>query len=342
MQYRVGLVGLGRISDFHINSWKNIPNTELKIVVDTDLARAKSKAQQFGIAEAGNDFQSMVARDDLDIIDIATPHYLHAPYAIAALKANKHVVIEKPVATTLADAEELIRTAQSSKKKAIVAEPVRFSPGFQRASKMITSGEIGDPFLFTTRVQYYVAPNRFQGPNTGWRGDAQKMGGGVLLESGVHNVAAARFLLGDIESVSAIFGKHIRQEIAVEDTISVLFRFKSGATGQGSFSWAARWNQYTDNFTVFGTTGVLGSDPKSNRIFLEKEEKRKEWAEEPIETYAGKLPLFKHFLECIEQNKTPVTDVVEETENLKVVMAAYKSAQENKSVRVDQLDGNQA
>ncbi|MDA4113192.1 MAG: Gfo/Idh/MocA family oxidoreductase [Thaumarchaeota archaeon] len=338
-KHAVALVGLGKISDAHLQGWREAKEVQVKIVVDTDGARAGAKAREYGVPEFGTDFQAVLERQDIDIVDLAIPHFLHAPYSIAALKAGKHVLVEKPVATKLSDAEEMIKTAESTGKKLMVAEPIRFSPSHRRAARMIEQGEVGDPFLFNTRAQFYVPPQRFQGTNTGWRSEAGKIGGGVLLESGIHNIATATFLMGDVESVVAFKGKQTRSEITVEDTISVLFRFESGATGHGSFSWAARWSDYTDDFTVFGTEGVLGNRPRTGRIFLDKGKGEvREWVETQVA--AGKSEEIKHFLDCIDNDKTPVTSAAEETKNLKVVLAAYLSATENRPVKIEELKAN--
>ena len=336
VKHTVALVGLGKISDAHFLGWRAAKEAEIKIVIDSDAARAEAKASEYHIPEFGADYQSVLGRSDIDIVDLAVPHFLHAPYSIAALKAGMHVLVEKPVATKLSDAEEMARTAKSAGKKLMVAEPIRFSPSHKRADRLIREGSVGDPFLFTTRAQFYVPPNRFQGTNTGWRSDAEKIGGGVLLESGIHNIATATFLMGDIDSVVAYKGRQMRPEITVEDTMSVLFRFKSGATGQGSFTWAARWSAYTDDFTVFGSKGVLGNDIHTGRIFLDNGQGDvKEWAE--TEVTLGKSEEIKHFLDCIDNDKTPITSAEEETKNLKVALAAYLSVEENRSVRVDEL-----
>ena len=201
---------------------------------------------------------------------------------------------------------------------------------------MIKDGEIGDPFLFTTRSQYYVPPNRFQGPNTGWRGDAGKIGGGVLLETGIHSIATATFLMGDIESVVAFRGKQTRTEIAVEDTISILLKFKGGAIGQGNFSWGAKWSNSPDDYTVFGTKGVLGNNILTGRVFLDKGNgEYREWPEKG--GLLDKVELIKHFLDCVDNDKTPITSAFEETKNLKVVLAAYRSASENRVVNIDEF-----
>jgi UDP-N-acetylglucosamine 3-dehydrogenase len=334
----VAVVGLGKISEAHVLGWKRLEGVELKILVDADRARAEEKAKDYGVKESGTDFNALLDRPDIDVIDLVVPHHLHAPYSIAALKAGKHVLVEKPVATKLPDAEEMIKTVESTGKKLMVAEPIRFMPGVQRVAGLVEKNAIGRPFHFTTRGEFYVQPQRFQGTHTGWRGDAEKIGGGVLLESGIHNLAIARFILGDIDWVYALEAPRTRTELTVEDTISVIFRFKSGVTGQGNFSWAARWVAGVGlGFNVFGTEAVTGSDPQSGRVFLEDSVKRTEWVDQTDGPYHAHFAEIKHFVESIRADTTPLTDAFEETKTLKVILAAYQSAREDRPVKVDEL-----
>jgi predicted dehydrogenase len=230
----------------------------------------------------------------------------------------------------------MIRTADSMGKKLMVAETIKFSPSHQRAERLIKDGRIGDPFMFTTRAQFYVPPGRFQGANTGWRSDSEKICGGVLLESGIHNIATATYLMGPVESVSAFKGRQIRKEITVEDTLVLLLRFKSGAIGQGNFSWGTRLSEYTDDFTVFGTEGTTGNSAHTGRIFLDNGRgEYKQWTETDVPP--GKSREIAHFLRCIDDDAIPITDGPSETENLRVVMAAYRSAEEGQIVRVEDV-----
>src|SRR5438445_4201366 len=100
-KFGVAVVGLGKISDAHVLGWKRLADdVELKILVDADKARAETKAVEYGVRETGTEFQTVLERPDIEIVDLVLPHYLHAPYSIQALKAGKHVLVEKPVATT--------------------------------------------------------------------------------------------------------------------------------------------------------------------------------------------------------------------------------------------------
>lgn len=129
-----------------------------------------------------------------------------------------------------------------------------------------------------------------------------------------------------------------RAELTVEDTISLVFRFKSGVTGQGSFSWAARWVAGVGTaFNLFGTEAVTGTDPQTGRVFLEDGTKRTEWVEQTDGPYHGHFAEIKHFVESIREDKIPLTDALEETKTLKLILAAYRSARENKPVNVDEF-----
>ena len=127
-KHNVAVVGLGKISDAHMLGWNAAKEANVQILVDTDRARAESKAREYHVPEFGTEFEALLGRRDIDIIDLVVPHYLHAPYSVAALKAGKHVFVEKPIATKLSDAEDMIKTAKATGKKLMVAEPIRLIP----------------------------------------------------------------------------------------------------------------------------------------------------------------------------------------------------------------------
>jgi myo-inositol 2-dehydrogenase / D-chiro-inositol 1-dehydrogenase len=335
VKYGVAVIGMGKISDVHITGWKLLEDAEVKVVVDVDAARAEHKAKTHNIPSYETDFNSVVQRPDIDIIDICLPHDLHAPYSIKALQAGKHVLVEKPIATKLADAESMIAAANKAGKKLMVAESLRYSGVYEHVSDLLAKKAIGEPFLFSTRCEYFVDLSRFQGPHTGWRSVPEKIGGGVLLESGIHNIANARYFMGEVDYVYALQGKQTRVELPVEDTVTLLMRFESGTTGQGTFTWGAKWSKTIIDSTVYGTEGILGLDLANRQTFLDNGKEREVWTS-PTNEYGHENEI-KHFLDCIKEDRTPITDGVEETKTLRLIMAAYQSIRENKPVRPDDV-----
>jgi predicted dehydrogenase len=335
VKYGVAVIGLGKISDIHITGWQKLGDAEVRVVVDVDPKRAEEKAKLHNIPSYDTDFDRILQRPDLDIIDICLPHDLHAPYSIKALRAGKHVLVEKPIATKLADAEEMIKVAKEAGKKLMVAESLRYSGVYDHVADLLSKKAIGEPFLFSTRCEYFVDLSRFQGAHTGWRSVPEKIGGGVLLESGIHNMANARYFMGEVEYVYALRGKQTRTEIPVEDTVTLLMKFKNGSTGQGTFAWGAKWSKVFIESTVYGTKGVLGLDLVNRKTFLDNGKEQEVWTS-PENEYGHENEI-KHFLDCIKEDRTPITDGVEETKTLRLIMAAYQSMRENRPVRPEEV-----
>ena len=139
---RAGLIGCGGISRQHIGALMQMDNAEIVAVCDIKPDRLAAAAAQTG-AEPMEDWTKLVARDDIDIVHVLTPHYLHAPMAIAALKAGKHVLTEKPMASTIEDAEEMIRAADEAKGTLNVIFQNRYIPSTAALRRIIDSGEPG-------------------------------------------------------------------------------------------------------------------------------------------------------------------------------------------------------
>jgi UDP-N-acetylglucosamine 3-dehydrogenase len=337
MQHGIAVIGLGTMSDAHLSGWRRLENVDLKAVVDVDPSRAEKKAKEYNIPSHETDFGRILDRDDIDIVDICLPHHLHAAFSCQALSAGKHVLVEKPIATSLSDARAMTQAAEKNGRKLMVAENVRFLPVYNHGKALLEGMEIGRSFMLTTRAEIYAEKWKFEDSNTNWRSDPEKIGGGVMLSTGIHSMSLVRGLVGEVKSVFAITGAQTRKEIPVENTMQMLFKFENGAVGQGSFSWATRWLADVMDTTIFGTEGVLGVDIAKNELWFEGRNERKLWVENPGHPHMGQWNLIAHLVDCVDNNTTPLTNGIEETESLKVVLAAYQSAREGTGVRIDQL-----
>lgn len=183
--FRVGLAGCGGISGAHIPALMALEGVEIRAVCDLDPKRAADAAQRTG-AEVCRDFGELIAREDIDCIHVLTPHYLHAPLTIAALKAGKHVITEKPMATTLEDARAMVRAARESKGRLGVIFQNRYNPASIELKRLVASG-VGGEFLgarasvcWHREAPYYNM--------SGWRGFMATEGGGALINQSIHTL----------------------------------------------------------------------------------------------------------------------------------------------------------
>ena len=248
-----------------------------KVLVDVNVALAVEGAKRLGFDESSADWKSVIARKDIDVIDIVTPNDSHAELAIAALQAGKHVICEKPLARTGAEARTMADAAKKSGVIHMVAFNYRRTPGVAMAKKLIEEGRIGKVLNFRgTYLQDWSAdPN---GPLS-WRFQKKVAGSGTVGDIGTHVVDFARYLVGEISSVNAMVHTYVKErplqaggvdklgasdksgagpkgEVDVDDEMITLLKFQNGAVG----SIEASRNAYgRNNFLTFEIHGTKGS-----------------------------------------------------------------------------------
>lgn len=191
--YKVGLVGCGGISSAHIPALMGMDNVTITAVCDPRADRARAAADRTG-AEICRDFDALIARTDIDVVHILTPHFLHAPMAISALKAGKHVLTEKPMATTLSDAKAMIVSARASAARLGVIFQNRYNPATVELKRLIALGEGGAllgaraTVAWKREAPYYL--------DSGWRGKMATEGGGSLINQSIHTLDLLSYIAG--------------------------------------------------------------------------------------------------------------------------------------------------
>jgi predicted dehydrogenase len=248
-----------------------------KVVVDVNAEMAETARDRFGFEEASTDWRAVIARSDIDIIDICTPNNSHAEIAIAAAKAGKHIICEKPLARTGAESKTMLDAVQGSGSIHMVAFNYRRTPAVALAKKLIEEGRIGDILNFRgTYLQDWSAD-----PDSplSWRFQKSVAGSGTVVDIGTHVVDFARYLVGEIASVNALVKTHIptrpkqsggvdklgvgggdrnaeRGPVDVDDEMLTMLKFSNGAIG----SIEATRNAYgRNNFLTFEIHGTKGS-----------------------------------------------------------------------------------
>ncbi len=248
-----------------------------KVVVDVNQAMAETARDRFGFEGASADWREVIARPDIDIVDICTPNNSHAEIAIAAAKAGKHIICEKPLARTGAESKTMLDAVKASGSIHMVAFNYRRTPAVALAKKLIEEGRIGDVLNFRgTYLQDWSAD-----PDSplSWRFQKSVAGSGTVGDIGTHVVDFARYLVGEIASVNALVKTHIptrpkqaggvdrlgvggadrnaeRGTVDVDDEMLTMLRFSNGAIG----SIEATRNAYgRNNFLTFEIHGTKGS-----------------------------------------------------------------------------------
>jgi predicted dehydrogenase len=312
---RVALFGSGWIQDFHARGVLAHPSGELVAVANWRRESAEALAERHGIPRVTTDWESVVADPGVDAVVVATPNALHAPQTIAALADGKHVLVEKPMSTTVAEADAMIAASEASGSRLMVAHCWRFRAEVIAMRERIAAGEFGD--VVKTRGYGMHAG---WGP-AGWFTDRRLAGGGALLDMGVHAIDTARYLLGDPmpERVCAAIGtRYADGRYDVDDDGILLITWSDGTNSMVESGW---WQPHLEGLEadteVFGTGGY-------DRI----------WPPEvPSEDYEHcTQPMYttqmREFLDAIDERRQPRPSGRDGRVVMQVVEEAYRSAGE--------------
>ena len=261
---RVAVIGTGFGASVHLPALRTIDGVELAAVVSRRLDRARATADRFDIANASNDWRDVVNDPRIDAVVIATPPYLHHQMVIAALEAGKHVLCEKPMARSLAEARDMVKLAETASVIAMVNHEFRYLPIRQRVKELIEEGYIGEPHS----VAMNVFRNTLADPNDrpySWLMEADKAGG-MLGASGSHAIDTLRWWLGEIHEVAGTTGTMVKRRrlpdssgmvsVDADDNFAILLRFAGGTIGSIHFSATAPINA-GEEITISGSEGIL-------------------------------------------------------------------------------------
>ncbi|MDB6141858.1 MAG: oxidoreductase [Pseudomonas sp.] len=271
----IGLIGTGFMGRAHAMAFRNVSaafhlpvQVHLAALADADVARAEQCADDWGFDRVHGDWQPLIDDPAVQVVAITTPNHLHYPMAMAALAAGKAVYCEKPLAVSLAQADEMQRTAKAAGVVTRVGYNYQHNPMIGLARQMIASGELGQIISF----QGEFSEDFMADPASpwSWRCEAAHAGG-ALADLGSHLLALARHLLGDIEAVCAdshtvhsqrptALGSREQRSIAVDDHTHALLRFANGARGTFSSSWLKHGYKNHLSFEISGTLGTVAFD----------------------------------------------------------------------------------
>ncbi len=244
----------------HIKAYQSNPETELLMICDTDKELLEKRKTEFNVPVAVTDYRDVLANPEIDVVSITTPDYYHAEQAIAAMKAGKHVICEKPMTLNLEEAEAIIETANKTGQIFMTGHPTRFTPAFMLARKMIKHGDIGE--LFMVESEYAHNYSHARGKDD-WRVDARR---DPFIGGACHAVDLIRWIVGeDIEEAFAYGNHKCLKDWPVNDAYMSLFKFKNDVIGKVMCSIGLR-RPYTMRSVFYGTEGTIICDNMSDSI----------------------------------------------------------------------------
>lgn len=345
--FNVAVFGAGAIGLDHIGSFQQHPAATVVAIADTSGSRAQEAAKLFNVPATAADYRELLARDDIDIVSIALPNYLHAKVALDALKAGKHVMIDKPMATNARDATKLVGEAKKRRVLLMVGQNNRFSPDVQTLKQLVLKGVLGEVYHAKT------AWTRRSGiPRIGsWFTQKQFAGGGSTYDIGVHALDRCLYLMGEFDAAAvsgqtyAKFGPRglgegtwgksevdPKKPFDVEDMSLALIKLKSGRTVLLETSWAGH-----QAFPDFNGTQLFGTEAGALMPNLQLFRKTENgYSTEAISTTTTLVNpnRMAHFVDCLLGKEEPYVKPSESLAVQKILDAIYTSSRTGREVRI--------
>jgi UDP-N-acetylglucosamine 3-dehydrogenase len=309
----VAVIGTGFWGKNHARVYKELPSTQLIAVCDVNAERAKAMADQLGV-KAYSDSTQLLKDKEIEAVNVCTWSTMLAKEALKALHAGKHVLVEKPMATTTQQAEKLVQTAQENGLHLTVGFLMRFIPGLQHIRKAVESKKIGELVCVTAkRVSQW--PERI--------GDV-----GVVKDTAIHDIDVIRFISNeDPITVYAKIGSMRHRQF--EDYAQIMLTYKDGKSAFIESNWLTPYK--TRTLTVTGSDAIMRLDYITQDL----------WIEQQTETVQPRYPFqeplkleLQHFAECITEKKKPLITGVDGIKALQIAQAAIQSSAKNRAIQI--------
>ncbi|MHC6154915.1 Gfo/Idh/MocA family protein [Bradyrhizobium elkanii] len=329
---RFGLLGCGRIAKRHSDllGGNQIEGASLVAVCDPERARADAIAGKFGVA-AHYDMDEFLARKDIAAVAVLTPSGLHPAHVIACAKAGKHVVVEKPMALRLQDADDMIRACDQAGVKMFIVKQNRFNVPVVKAREALDAGRFGKLILGTVRVRWCRDQAYYDQDD--WRG-TWAYDGGVLTNQASHHVDMLEWFFGDVVSVHARASTALAK-IETEDTAVATLKFRNGALGIIEATTAARPTDLEGSLSILGEGGTVEiSGFAVNQIrhwrFVDELPSDKDvvdnFSVNPPNVYGfGHQAYYHHVVDCLVNQRSALVDGLEGRKSLELISALYES-----------------
>lgn len=340
---RIGLIGAGNIARAHLEAYKAAEQAEIVAICDIERSKAEKAAKDFGIKNAYGSMEEMISAEELDAADVCVWNVNHAPCTIYALEHGLHVLCEKPMAYSSAEAREMIEAARKNDRLLMIGFVLRFSDNAKIAMDFINSGYLGE--IYHTKATYL----RRHGAPGGWFCDRSKSGGGPVIDLGVHVIDLTRFMMGSPKPVSVYavtqskLGNrpYLKNDVAwkpegasdddlydVEDFGTALIRYDNGSTTLLETSYSLNGEEKTSQ-EVFGTKGgmnICGDDFKiysEINGYLADVSPKTNLLKNGCDMFEAEM---RHFVDCALNGSECIASAEDGEIVMKILDAIYESA----------------
>lgn len=334
-----GLIGCGFFSGNHLNGWNMVPGAQITALCDRDAAKLRETGQSFGIEAIYADAADMMARENLDFVDIVTTAPTHRPLVEMAAAQGLHMVCQKPFAETLGDARAMVNAAKAAGRTLMVHENFRWQLAIRAVIECVREGRIGTPFF--CRASFRSGYDVFSGQP--YLAEGERF---IIEDLGIHVLDIARAIMGDAVRVAATTAR-INPKIRGEDVATILITHESGMTSVVDCSYATQRSPETFPETLLeidGDKGTLRLDA-GYRLTIQAHNQTEQrdvspqlydWAEKPWHNIQESVvSIQRHFIDCLSEGREPETSGADNLKTLELVEASYASAAEGKSVEID-------
>ncbi|MDC0831666.1 Gfo/Idh/MocA family oxidoreductase [Geitlerinema sp. CS-897] len=338
---QVALVGCGRIAKRHAELLGNgiIKGATLAAVCDFDRSRAQVYGDRFSVP-VYTDMDAMLRKEDIDIVSILTPSGLHAEHVLHLAPYGKHLIVEKPMALTLEDADAAIEACDRHGCKLFVVKQNRFNVPVVKLRQALESGRFGKLVMGTVRVRWCRRQEYYD--QDAWRG-TWAMDGGVLTNQASHHIDLLQWMMGDVESVMAM-SRTALVDIEAEDTAVVILRFRNGALGVIEATTATRPKDLEGSLSILGENGSVeigGFAVNQMKVWNfaeelpEDREVLEKYSVNPPNVYGyGHQAYYEHVVQSIRNNTHQLVDGLEGRRSLELINAIYESIETGREVQL--------
>ena len=338
---KFALIGCGRIAVRHAEllGLQQVKGASLTAVCDNDPVRAAAFGKRFNVPHY-TDVHEMMRRENPDIVSVLTPSGLHAEHTIALAPYGKHIVVEKPMALTLDDADAMIRACILHRIKLFVVKQNRFNVPIQKLRSAVEAGRFGKLVLGTVRVRWCRTQSYYD--QDAWRG-TWAYDGGVLANQASHHIDLLEWMMGAVDSVFAKSATAL-VDIEAEDTAVVLLKFRNGALGVIEATTAARPKDLEGSVSILGEKGTVevgGFAANAMKVwnFSDKldgdDEVMGKYSVNPPDVYGfGHHAYYDHVVDCIANDREQLVDGLEGRKSLELIMAIYESVETGREVKL--------
>jgi len=338
-QLRFAVIGCGIAGTCHMQAISELQEAKLISIACTTKDKAIKLGEKYKCDYYTN-YLDMLKRDDIDIVSVAVPHWLHSKIGINIAKAGKHIIIEKPIDISLNKAYSLIKAAHEAKVKLCVISQSRFADDIILAKQSIENGKIGKINFAGAYVKLYRSQEYYD--SNPWRGKIKLSGGGALINQSIHYIDLLRYLTGSIEEVFGYTTTRSHENIEVEDEAGVVIKFVNGAIGIIEAS-TGDYPGFEQRIDLYGDEGsIVIRNDKIVEWKLKNHEPNPSIIEETSEGISSPnmtdVSLYKKqiqdMIEAVRNNKEPFVNGEEGIKSLEIVLAIYKSSRFHKPVKL--------